>query len=1041
MGCIFRLLQNSLEQRCFFIPIPPSQRNLFLEEPSKFQLFIESQSFPNNLGHDDVLRMVQFLKEQNVVRILVHEFFIDFQKLLVDLVQFFLQAHSTVSTNVVESCVFCNQLPHQINSRFSVCDHVFCRDCLNIHLKKSRNSTIPFSCPKCSLLINYTDFSRNILNTELFKALEFRLCTFSTCSSKISLCLNPDCKTLISSVYGYVFCPNCLLPQCNNCGCINDDRHFGCPCDLYRLSINFDYGNNHDSLIKAARNAVSHDSIGEKFDFKEFQNFHSFPMYVSFSKTLRSCSLPKDSLLFGYIGVDSPEEILSLEELPSTTLFNRGIYFCKTLKFALGYYNNPRYILVFAVYPHSAYFSLKHEWFYVLDDRAPVLYCPVLFLKQKIDCDDVSSFLRSGQGTVKSTGIVEKPENSIFLQNSSDQPVFQWSWVHNGHITCFDIQISRYLETKFGLFKYDKSKSSFLLNLDLIQNSDMECIIDFCSMTITCDDLSVIIQRDDIVNNRSENDQYWLYFSDGFWKSFSKEDNDQLNLKYFNYLSSQSFCWIEITLESSNKSYLVDFSSLLIIYNCSKFSFLKRMSNNQHFYQSFYFPILSSLPKDINHYIEEVSYELLTLICDFLNLNSQADHFFHFTFIENSNKFSLKIKICDEIHHIVSVIVAGVIRKLQFLEISTFVEQSADNMTSLLIHNHRLSDILCGIEPIKFDSKQSVMAMIAHILVWKLDCVIYGGFIRDFLLANAEARDIDCMTPTDDVFNQTVDRFLAEVRNVFSIVEFKKIRQNNPICTKTSFSIGDFAIDVDFTRPSGGFIHPQASPPFVEADVSNFIISKQELLSFKIKTAQENFSLDMTLRHCYNKEYVFFYDLAKYRKMAVPRLVKRIKSGWKCLSVVPDDFNYLFGEKLDSLYEPRFELPPVDDLWYCRCLVSILDKVGNNFIVIQKLLQKISVTKCNIDSIFNALSPVFQRKSLENTCLFDWSMSVFQNLKDPMCIPVNWFCWAFTILNKYFLLQDLHFLKITSLLSLMTTHFLILKNYLCFLLKFLKEFV
>ncbi|KAL0232829.1 hypothetical protein GEMRC1_011576 [Eukaryota sp. GEM-RC1] len=532
-------------------------------------------------------------------------------------------------------------------------------------------------------------------------------------------------------------------------------------------------------------------------------------------------------------------------------------------------------------------------------------------------------------------------------------------------------------------------------------------------MTITCDNISVTLQRDCVVENCSEIEHYWLYFSDGFWKSFSKEDNDQLNLKYSDYSKDRSFSWVEILLDSTKQSYIVDFSALLIIHNFSQILFLKRVSNNEHFHQNFYFPIQSSLPKGINYYIKAVSYDLQKLISDLKNSNQHYEnhHLFHFTFSETENKFCLKIKICDEIHHIISVIVAGAIRKLQYLKISTFVEESSDDMTSLLIHNHRLSNILCGIEPIKFDSKQSVMAMIAHILVWKLDCVIYGGFIRDFLLANAEARDIDCMTPTDDVFNLTVDRFLAEVRNVFSIVEFKKIRQNNPICTKTSFCIGDFAIDVDFTRPSGGFIHPQASPPFVEADVSNFIISKQELLSFKIKTAQENFSLDSTLRHCYNKEYVFFYDLAKYREMAVPRLVKRIKSGWKCLSVVPDDFKSLFGEKLDSLYDPKFELPLIDDLWYCRCLASILDKVRNNFIVIQNLLQKISVTHCNIDAIFIALSPVFQRKSLENTCLFDWSMSIFKDLKDPMCIPINWFCWAFTILNKYSLLQDLQFFE------------------------------
>ncbi|KAL0233375.1 hypothetical protein GEMRC1_012120 [Eukaryota sp. GEM-RC1] len=717
-GSIFQLLQKSLRDRCCFIPIPPSQRNLFLGEPSKFKTFVESTSFIDDLDHDDVLTMTQYLSDQGVVRILVHEFLIDFKITLIDLVHSFLRENSTVTNIDTESCVFCNQLPDQINSRFSVCDHVFCRDCLNEYLKKSKKSTISLSCPKCSLSIGYNDFSRNIISSELSKSLEFRLRSYlnSYFSSKISICLNPDCRTLIPNVYGYVSCPNCFLPQCNNCGCINDDRHFGSPCDLYRLSIisDFDYGRDHDSVIRSARKSVSHDSICEKFDLLNFSNFQSFPI--------------------------------------------------------------------------------------------------------------------------------------------------------------------------------------------------------------------------------------------------------------------------------------------------------------------FYFPVQSPLTLTSNEYIKEVSPYLENLIADLRKSNLQSEpghHFFRFTYIESENKFSLKIKICDEIHHIVSVLVAGVVRKLQFLNISTFVEQSSDNMTSLLIHNHRLSNILCEIQPIKFDSKQNVMAMIAHILVWKLECVIYGGFIRDFLLANAEARDIDCMTPTDDEYHQTVDKFLSEVRAVFSNVKFTKIRQNNAICTKTSFIVGDFAIDVDFTRPSGGFIHPQASPPFVEADVSNFIISKQELLSFKIKTAQENFSLDTTLRHCYNKEYVFFYDLAKYHEMAVPRLVKRIKSGWKCLSRVPREYLYVFdsrSDKLHLLYEPRFELPPVDDLWYCRCLVSILDKVGNNYIVVEKLLQKMSVNRWNIESIFEALSPVFQRKSLEKT-LFDWSKTVFLKLCDPVIIPINWFCWGFTVMNKNSYFEFLQFLKITLLMS------------------------
>ncbi len=51
---------------------------------------------------------------------------------------------------------------------------------------------------------------------------------------------------------------------------------------------------------------------------------------------------------------------------------------------------------------------------------------------------------------------------------------------------------------------------------------------------------------------------------------------------------------------------------------------------------------------------------------------------------------------------------------------------------------------------LKMDSIQTrndYIMLLSHLLIWKADCSIYGGLVRDWIVKEEEPKDIDCALP------------------------------------------------------------------------------------------------------------------------------------------------------------------------------------------------------------------------------------------------------------------------------------------------------
>ncbi|KAL0206973.1 hypothetical protein P9112_012684 [Eukaryota sp. TZLM1-RC] len=200
--------------------------------------------------------------------------------------------------------------------------------------------------------------------------------------------------------------------------------------------------------------------------------------------------------------------------------------------------------------------------------------------------------------------------------------------------------------------------------------------------------------------------------------------------------------------------------------------------------------------------------------------------------------------------------------------------------------------------------RETFQEYLCHILLWECDCKIYGGYVRDWVVGNQTANDIDCTCPTTDV-KATIAQFLKSIQKSRFTCEKISVKRVNALCQRLKFKVGNYDMEVDFTAPGASRKIEGASPPFVEADVSNLQLCRTNYLSFKEPDASWNTDLSTVISHVMNQEFVFYYNLEKNPNQLY-RLERRLKKGWVCLSKIPASYLHVFDGR-SHLYQPRYE--------------------------------------------------------------------------------------------------------------------------------------
>lgn len=202
----------------------------------------------------------------------------------------------------------------------------------------------------------------------------------------------------------------------------------------------------------------------------------------------------------------------------------------------------------------------------------------------------------------------------------------------------------------------------------------------------------------------------------------------------------------------------------------------------------------------------------------------------------------------------------------------------------------RLAQLLNSVPSQSWQTRDEIMLQLAHMLVWKCDVSIYGGFLRDWVVRGEPANDIDVLiappqTTTTSV-EQALQRALAQTPGaVQRQVQVTSHRQKGSALTLTVSANGVASIDIDLVDPARVL---QKTHPGVDCDAGNLLLNRSESLRKKVPTAGD--SLASALENVRRKQFVFYYPLhtgAPTQDMAIARLKKYLERGWTCLSSVP----------------------------------------------------------------------------------------------------------------------------------------------------------
>jgi len=238
---------------------------------------------------------------------------------------------------------------------------------------------------------------------------------------------------------------------------------------------------------------------------------------------------------------------------------------------------------------------------------------------------------------------------------------------------------------------------------------------------------------------------------------------------------------------------------------------------------------------------------------------------------------------------------------------------------------------------------------VAHAAIFDAGCVVYGGFLRDWVVRGETAGDVDVRTSDYDATEQAMSTALQEFS--ISISDSQQWGQNKNY-RRLQYTWQGNAIYVDLVNP----ILVPFTPPGVDCDVGNLQLDKHNGLHLKVPLV----SLAKSIEHCMSKKFVLFYDLSarsscalypffktvmcknhpncgygdrcifahgpeELRKLdktgdgsepAGRRLEKYIKRGWICKSHVPPDVASRLGlstkqlKPKEKFLKPYWQMPP-----------------------------------------------------------------------------------------------------------------------------------
>jgi len=202
----------------------------------------------------------------------------------------------------------------------------------------------------------------------------------------------------------------------------------------------------------------------------------------------------------------------------------------------------------------------------------------------------------------------------------------------------------------------------------------------------------------------------------------------------------------------------------------------------------------------------------------------------------------------------------------------------ASSCSAHMMNNKRLMLLSQQQKPPPPQNLDDAKLHVAHAAIFDAGAVVYGGFLRDWIIRGEPANDVDVNTSdysaTERAMDAALQPFGITLHGSQAWGETKAYR-------RLTFKWSGSQVEVDLVNPS--LVPPTA--PGVDCDVGNLKLDRTGGLQLKVPRLATCVSLAKSIKHAQSKKFVLFYDPSG--DVAQKRLHKYVQRGWTCKSPVP----------------------------------------------------------------------------------------------------------------------------------------------------------
>lgn len=248
----------------------------------------------------------------------------------------------------------------------------------------------------------------------------------------------------------------------------------------------------------------------------------------------------------------------------------------------------------------------------------------------------------------------------------------------------------------------------------------------------------------------------------------------------------------------------------------------------------------------------------------------------------NTQPPTVTITCKDTAKNHLTTIVANLQKQLSKEQINNSVAEKDTEKIS-----QRLTLLCDNTRPLPQELKpgDKLIIIVARFVLHDLKVKIYGGFVRDWLIADADPTDIDCLLTGS--YSQIEPKMQAFARQ--QQLQFIKTKQMNTqagLVFCVSFSRGADKIDLDLREPGG--VPP---PTTCDSDVNNIQLScgNNGTPRLEQKVHVSGYTIDDTLRNIRKKQFSLFMDFGADPNYAVKRAKKLLspQKNFSCVHGIP----------------------------------------------------------------------------------------------------------------------------------------------------------